>query len=164
MKLSNSMREELKKPLGLLIPESQVNAENIALHISSDTFIITVGDRTTQKMIDYDLIPSLQIIDGFEKRMPCKIPKLENATNISIVNPAAQITVSSINKIKEAFLLEPPVRLQVDGEEDLLVIPVCIHAPKNAVVLYGQPNKGIVLVKITPEIRNKAQVILDSMK
>jgi uncharacterized protein (UPF0218 family) len=55
------------------------------------------------------------------------------------------------------------VRLSVNGEEDLLVIPVCIHAPENAIVLYGQPNEGLVIVKITPEIRSKTQTLLESM-
>ena len=49
-----------------------------------------------------------------------------------------------------------PVRITVNGEEDLLVLPVCIHAPDNAIVMYGQPNEGLVLVEITDtEIRNK---------
>ena len=60
--------------------------------------------------------------------------------------------------------MSPPVRLNVNGEEDLLVIPVCIHAPENAVVMYGQPNEGLVIIKITPEIRNKTQTLLDSME
>ena len=65
--------------------------------------------------------------------------------------------------IKKAFDMAPPIRIIVNGEEDLLVLPVCIHAPKNSVVLYGQPNKGLVLVQITTEIRNKAQTLLDLM-
>jgi len=52
----------------------------------------------------------------------------------------------------------------VNGEEDLLVIPVCIYAPDNSVVMYGQPNEGLVIVKITPEIRNKTQTLLKSME
>ena len=52
--------------------------------------------------------------------------------------------------------MTPPVRITVFGEEDLLVLPVCIHAPDNSIVLYGQPNEGLVLVEITTEIRNKA--------
>jgi len=52
----------------------------------------------------------------------------------------------------------------VNGEEDLLVLPACIFAPENAIVLYGQPNEGLVIVKITPEIRNKAQSLLDLME
>jgi uncharacterized protein (UPF0218 family) len=66
--------------------------------------------------------------------------------------------------IKKAFTMNSPVRLIVNGEEDLLVLPVCIHAPENSIVLYGQPNKGLVLVQITTEIRNKAQTLLDLMK
>jgi len=53
--------------------------------------------------------------------------------------------------------------LMINGEEDLLVIPACIFAPENSIVLYGQPNQGLVIVKITPEIRNKTQRLLDSM-
>ena len=60
--------------------------------------------------------------------------------------------------------MQPPVRISVNGEEDLLVIPVCVYAPENAIVMYGQPNEGLVIVKITPEIRNKTQKLLDSME
>ena len=35
---------------------------------------------TTEKMINFDLIPSLQIIDGQEKREKRDPPKFENAT------------------------------------------------------------------------------------
>ncbi|WP_238536031.1 GTP-dependent dephospho-CoA kinase family protein [Candidatus Nitrosopumilus salaria] len=96
-----------------------------------------------------------------KKREP---PKLSNATELTVDNPAAEITETSIDMIKQALTMQPPVRLCVNGEEDLLVLPVCIHAPENAVVLYGQPNEGLVVVKVTPEIRNKAQRLLDSME
>ena len=79
-------------------------------------------------------------------------------------NIKIETTEKSIEIIKKAFEMTPPIRLTVNGEEDLLVLPVCIHAPKNSVVLYGQPNKGLVLVEITAEIRNKAQTLLDMMK
>jgi len=56
-----------------------------------------------------------------------------------------------------------PVRITVMGEEDLFVLPVCIYAPDNSIVLYGQPNEGLVLVEISTEIRNKVQTLLDLM-
>ena len=65
--------------------------------------------------------------------------------------------------IKKAFSMTSPVRITVMGEEDLLVLPVCIHAPDNSIVLYGQPNEGLVLVEISTEIRNKVQTLLDLM-
>ena len=68
MKLPNSLRDQLKTPLGILLPIGQDNKENIQKYLLDESYIITVGDRTTEKMIEYGIIPSLQIIDGFEKR------------------------------------------------------------------------------------------------
>ncbi len=164
MKLPDSLRGQLKIPLGILLPESQADKTNIQKHLSDNSYIISVGDRTTEKMIGFDLIPSLQIIDGQEKRERRDPPKLQNATELTVDNPPAEITSQSISIIREAFTLQTPVRLFVNGEEDLLVLPVCVYAPENSVVLYGQPNEGLVIVKITPEIRNKVQTLLDLME
>ncbi len=154
----------MKIPLGELLPENQANKSNIKKFLSENSYIISVGDRTTEKMIDFDLIPSLQIIDGQEKREKREPPKLEHAIELTVDNPAAEITSESISIIKNAFTLQSPVRIFVNGEEDLLVLPVCVHAPENAVVLYGQPNQGLVIVRITPEIRNKVQGLFDLME
>lgn len=165
MKLPDNLRDRLKNPLGKLILDKDVTRENLLANLPKNSFVITVGDRTTEKMIGFGLEPSLQIIDGQEKRVKRKTLNISNKlTVLSCMNPAAQITQESIDCIKKAFSIKPPVRIDVIGEEDLLVIPVCIHAPQNSVVLYGQPNEGLVLVQITGEIRNKAQSFLDSMK
>lgn len=164
MKLPDSLRDQLKIPLGVLLPESQASKTNVEKFLSEKSYIITVGDRTTEKMIDFGLIPSLQVVDGKEKRKKRAPPNLTNAVQLVVDNPATEITPQSIDVIKRAFAMPPPVRLCVVGEEDLLVIPVCIHAPDNSVVLYGQPNEGLVIVAVTPEIRNKAQTYLDLME
>jgi len=165
VKLPDNLREQLKIPLGLLLLESEANKKNIQKHISENSFVITVGDRTTEKMIEFGLIPSLQIIDGQEKRIKRNIPENFDAlTLLTCDNPAAEITNQSIETIKKAFVSKTPVRITVYGEEDLLVIPVCIYAPENSVVMYGQPNEGLVIVKVTPEIRNKTQKLLDLME
>lgn len=145
--------------------EKDAIKQNILKHISNNSFVITVGDRTTEKMISFGLVPSLQIIDSYEKRVKRDPPKDANiSTELRCDNPAAEITEQSLDVIKKAFTSKPPVRIVINGEEDLLVIPVCVHAPENSVVLYGQPNEGLVIVQITPEIRNKTQRLLDSME
>ena len=165
MKLPSSLRDKFKIPLGILLPDANADKETIKKYISENSYIITVGDRTTEKMIDFGLIPSLQIIDNFEKRVKRSTPKLTGPTiELYVSNPAAEVTLQSIDLIQKAFTMNPPIRINVIGEEDLLVLPVCIYAPENAFVLYGQPNEGLVIVKITPEIRNKTQSLLDSMK
>jgi uncharacterized protein (UPF0218 family) len=165
VKLHDSLRDQFKNPLGILIPESQVNKSNIQKYLSKNPYLITVGDRTTEKMIDFGFIPSLQIIDNQEKRVKREPAKNNHGyTELVCNNPAAEITPQSIDIIKKAFNSKSPVRITIIGEEDLLVIPVCIHAPENSLVMYGQPNEGLVLVHITPEIRNKTQRLLDLME
>jgi len=164
LQLSKDLRDHLKKPLGNLINDNNPNKENIIKKISTESIVITVGDRTTENMLQYGLKPQIQIIDGLEKRNQRTIPTDETVnTNLSCRNPPGEITEESIQTIQKAFSCEPPVRILVDGEEDLLVIPICIHAPENSIVMYGQPNEGLVIVTITPEIRAKVQKILDVM-
>ena len=164
MQLPDDLRDQLKTPLGNLISDNDPNKENILKKISTESIIITVGDRTTENMLQLGLKPQIQIIDGFEKRNQCIVPIDDTInTKLSCRNPPGEITEESIQIIKKAFSSEPPVRIVVDGEEDLLVIPVCISAPENSVVMYGQPNEGLVIVRIMPKIRAKVQKILDSM-
>ena len=164
MHLPENIRNQLKTPLGDLIKEEIVNKENILTNIGSEPIVITVGDRTTENMINLGIIPEIQIVDGLEKRNKRLVPTDDAInTNLSCKNPPGEITEESTQVIQKAFSCEPPVRITVDGEEDLLVLPVCMSAPENSVVMYGQPNEGLVIVHITPEIRAKVQKILDAM-
>ena len=164
MKLPDSKRDSFKNPLGVLLPEEIADKEHVLEYLDDDSYLITVGDRTTEKLVNFGIIPSLQIIDGIEKREK-RESVLSDVTNyFEVANPAAEITSPAIGIIKKAFSMLPPARIMVIGEEDLLVLPVCIHAPENAVVMYGQPNEGLVIVKVTGEIRNKAQKLLDLME
>jgi len=164
LQLPDDLRDQLKNPLGNLISDNDPNKENIIKKISVESIIITVGDRTTENILQLGLKPQIQIIDGLEKRSERAVPVDDTiSTILSCKNPPGEITEESIQIIKKAFSSEPPVRIIVDGEEDLLVIPTCILAPENSVVMYGQPNEGLVIVQITPKMRAKVQKILDAM-
>ena len=164
MQLPDDLRDQLKNPLGTLINDDDPNKENIIKKISAESVLITVGDKTTENILQFGLRPQIQIIDGLEKRNQRIVPADDTVnTNLSCRNPPGEITEESIQVIQKAFSCESPVRITVDGEEDLLVIPVCIHAPENSIVMYGQPNEGLVIVTITPEIRAKVQKLLDVM-
>jgi uncharacterized protein (UPF0218 family) len=161
--LPDNLRDKLKKPLGILLKDSDVTRENILNKIPAGSFVISVGDATTEKLINYGIIPSLQIVDGVEKRVKRDLPSGNVKTILNCNNPPAEITIQSVKTIKKAFQSPTPVRIAVTGEEDLLVLPVVVYAPAKSVVLYGQPNEGLVMVSINEETRSKAQSILDSM-
>jgi len=161
--LPDNLRDKLKKPLGILLKDSDITKESILKNIPQNSFIISVGDATTERLLKYGIIPSLQILDGLEKRTKREMPLANVKTTLNCTNPPAEITTESLNIIKKAFQSPTPVRIVVIGEEDLLVLPVVVFAPENSVVLYGQPNEGLVIVSINAEIRNKAQSIMNSM-
>ena len=164
MQLPNDLRDHLKNPLGNLIRDDDPNKENIIKKNSAESIIITVGDKTTENLLQLGINPQVQIIDGLEKRNKRLAPTdIAINTNLSCKNPPGEITEESTQVIQKAFSCKLPVRITVDGEEDLLVLPVCMSAPENSVVMYGQPNEGLVIIHITPEIRAKVQKILDAM-
>jgi GTP-dependent dephospho-CoA kinase len=164
VKLPENLRDKLKIPLGALIHDKDTSKQNLSKLIPSDLLLISVGDATTQKMIEYGLTPSIQIVDGQEKRVKRTPPEYaQSKTNLTCSNPPGEITQESIETIKKALKSEFPVRILVSGEEDLLVLPVCMLVPDGTIVLYGQPNEGLVIVKVDSAIKNKVKSILDSM-
>ena len=68
MNLSETLREELKTPLGELIKDSNSDKERIIKKTYSEKIVVTVGDATTDLLLKMGLIPFLQIVDGKEKR------------------------------------------------------------------------------------------------
>ena len=111
------------------------------------------------------LIPLLHIVDGQEKREKRSPPSSDSInTELTVKNNPGEISPESYNLIKNIFEQKPPIRLLVDGEEDLLVLPVCLFAPENSLVMYGQPNEGLVIAEITDEVMAKVQKIVNQMK
>ena len=165
MNLPENLRDELKIPLGTLIKNDDTKKSQIIKEIYAENVVITIGDATSELLINMGLVPFLQIVDGKEKRHERELPiDTSLVTNLHCVNPAGELTQQSIDTIKKSFNSKPPIRILVDGEEDLMVLPACLFSPENSVVMYGQPNEGLVIVRITNEIREKIQKIVNSMK
>jgi uncharacterized protein (UPF0218 family) len=163
VRLPGNLRDKLKKPMGLLLLDSDATKENISKYLPVNAYAITVGDATTEKMIQFGFHPLLQIVDSLEKRVKRNLPEGKVETVLTCTNPATEITEESISVIRQAFDMTPPVRIVVSGEEDLLVLPVVVYAPNHSVIFYGQPNEGLVIVSVTEEIRNRAKSIMNLM-
>ncbi len=165
MHLPENLRDELKTPLGILIKNDDSEKARVIKQIYAESVVITIGDATSELLIKMGLIPFLQIVDGKEKRHDRELPVNDSiVTNLYCVNPPGELTQQSIDTVKKSFNSKPPIRILVDGEEDLLVLPACLFSPENSVVMYGQPNEGLVIVRITNETREKIQKIVNSMK
>jgi len=124
--------------------------------------VAAVGDMTAFYLLKASIVPDLAIVDNKTKRMPVPdhiVQSLDHDSykTIEVENPAATLTSELIDRIKDALSGEGRVKIIVDGEEDLATLPAILYAPLGSAVVYGQPNEGSVLVKVTPD--KKTQIV-----
>ncbi|MDO9324925.1 MAG: GTP-dependent dephospho-CoA kinase family protein [Methanoregula sp.] len=153
--LPEEHRKLFKEPFG----ELHKNIGEI-LPIISSGIVYAVGDVVTHNLQRNGITPSIAVIDGHTMRSPCSRLPASRGECINVKNPAGTLTDELIRALSYA-VLHPPVTIHVDGEEDLAVIPLILAAPLGAIVLYGQPHKGVVMRTVTPEAQQTAQQFLD---
>jgi uncharacterized protein (UPF0218 family) len=66
------------------------------------------------------------------------------------------------NRIMRA--LKKRLAVVVEGEEDLLVLPLMVVIPAGSVIIYGQPREGLVVVTVTEERRAWARGFMEKME
>jgi uncharacterized protein (UPF0218 family) len=59
---------------------------------------------------------------------------------------------------------DSPVRIFVKGEEDLAALPAIAMAPLSSVVIYGLPDEGAVVVKVTQDKKKEIQSLINKME
>jgi len=159
-RIAGDLRRRLKRPLGIVIEVKHPTIDDVKPLIAEVTMVASVGDATTENLIRIGVIPTIQIVDGREERKSRKLPKEAQKTLLKVKNPAGAISRDAIIAIEKSFSLPQPVRILVDGEEDLLALPLVAMCPEGSVVFYGQPKKGLVAVKVDDRKKRRALSIL----
>ena len=159
-KIDENSIDEFKKPLGKLY----VDFADAIPKIKEASFLISVGDQTTKNLLDNDLYPDLGIIDNRIQRKDHNHDIIRTENILRADNPAGTITKNLWETIESAvsLILEDKEKriIEVKGEEDLAVLPCLLVAPEDAVILYGQPNEGLVFVNVS-EGKDKALRLMD---
>jgi uncharacterized protein (UPF0218 family) len=161
----------LKEPFGSLIPDGKVTRNRLNTILKNAKKIISVGDATTERLISFGIIPNVSVIDGKERRI-----KRADANNLTLhsdriektifkelkcSNEAGTISKKAVEVLEDALRISSPVRITVDGEEDLLALPLLLILPEGSILMYGQPYEGLVVVKINSKVRKKAKDLMD---
>ncbi|MHB8052162.1 MAG: GTP-dependent dephospho-CoA kinase family protein [Methanoregula sp.] len=152
--LPEEHRRLFKEPFGVLYRSID---EVIPLIEGKD--IYTVGDVVTHNLQKKGITPTVAIVDGYTMRSPCNRIPVVHGECVQVKNPAGTITDELICALERA-VRNPPSTIVVDGEEDLAVIPLVLTAHDGAIVLYGQPHKGVVLRIVDSEARKTAHRFL----
>lgn len=162
--LTPSVRRRLKRPLGRLLLAPQLKSGSHLVELTEAKLVITVGDRVTETLHAIGRTPDVQVVDRREMRVKRAAPRVPFARQFQVSNPAGRITQRSIVCVRSAVRSRrKPVRVLVEGEEDLLAIPAVIEAPLGSLVYYGQPRVGVVSVNVDREAKLRARGTLRRM-
>ena len=161
MPVSPDDLQRLKKPFGELILDRDVNKMRIISEVHGAEKIVAVGDATTERLVSYGIIPDVSVVDGRERRSATDRQIRYPAKEFNCANPPGTISRNSIDVLTESLHETRPAIVRVEGEEDMLALPLFLLAPTGSVVLYGQPLEGLVIVKITESKRAEAKALMD---
>jgi GTP-dependent dephospho-CoA kinase len=161
--LPEDLRATLAKPLGRLFTVEELGGREFRELVMDSSFVVSVGDRVTETLGAMGRPPDVQIVDGMERRKKRTPPEMPYARLIEVENPAGTLTEEAIEGVRSAVSGTKPVRVLVDGEEDLVAIPAIAFAPESTIVFYGQPGEGIVAVKADLRAKARSLVILNAM-
>ena len=165
LQLPGILRKEFQKPFGELLKDAK------GLFRNTNNLVITVGDVTTKIFNEKSLGQNISVIDfkvAREKKFS-NIKELGFAGSENIFhadNPAGYITSSLFRVLLEIFKsdIKSKIILQINGEEDLAVLPLILIAPLGTVIFYGQPNKGIVRIAVSEETKDKAYELVNKFE
>ncbi len=166
--ISDKVRKELKVPLGRLIKDSKLTNGLLADYFADQRITVCVGDRTTERVHGFGFSPTLEIVDSLEKRIGRNLPEIfeKDRLILKTSNPRGSIGDDALKKLAECLQTilnsRKQIRLEVQGEEDLLALPILAFFPVDTVLFYGQPNEGLVVASST-KAGEKAREILREM-
>jgi hypothetical protein len=160
--LPDDLRGELAKPIGRF-----VSAWALRKHLEGARRVITVGDVVTITLLQMGMVPDVAVFDYKTQRSEEyaskeRIERMEGRL-VKVENPPARITRALWKAVKEAVRAEDTVKVEVSGEEDLAALVAIVNAPEGAQVIYGIPNKGLMVVKVDSDTRALASAAVRRM-
>jgi len=154
---------------------SELKDTNDEIYLKSPEFlkkteyIATVGDICTIKIFEQIREPDLAIVDLKTKRnilldpKQLKIMNKIGHNNIEVKNPAGTISKALWKAIESTLSEEKSSKITVKGEEDLASLAVISMAPEGAKVIYGMPDRGMVVVDVNQQSKKRANDFLKRM-
>lgn len=156
--LPDELRDELKEPMGPI----ETDADRLLADV--DGPLIAVGDVVTYHFLEAGRAPDVAVVDERTKRSAVDEEIREtvtDATHLEATNPPAELSGEMIEALLEALGREEPTTILVEGEEDLVALPAIVAAPEGASVVYGQPDEGMVHVKVGDDHREDVRELLE---
>lgn len=155
MKIPENIRKELKKPLG----ELHIDFKRVR-SLASEKRIISIGDVCTLGLLAMGIRPHLAVFD--HKYMRNKLDEgFVNVLELNYPNPRRmanpQGTLSEEIVENAGKLMEEGGAVLIDGEEDLTALAFILKGSEKELIIYGQPNEGMVVVVPNGKVKKKIE-------
>jgi len=160
--------ERMRHPFGQLYPvEKLYQLKQKLVAATGKTVIASVGDVVSSFLLGNGINPEIIVFDGKTLRGPTDTPIIsKDYARYAVRNEAGSISQEAMLVIRRlAASIKPGQRVcvQVDGEEDLLAIPLIAYLDASSIVIYGQPRQGVVMVTGNAK-KQEALIILERMQ
>jgi hypothetical protein len=126
--------------------------------------IISVGDVVSENMVQAGIRPQVLVVDNKVMRTPIDPIEVDVDQTLHVENPPGTLMDETWRVVKEAMGSEGTTKVVVDGEEDLLALVVVLCAPRSSLVVYGQPDEGVVVVNVTEKTIGRVRNVIDEME
>lgn len=163
--LTDAQRHLLKSPLGELVKGSPAECNRKLKEVitrEKPTCIVLVGDSVSRHALKVGVKADVIIIDRLEKRETAIAFDYKAKHRFQTKNPPGTITSQTWTIVEEA-LREGDSVVNVEGEEDLLTLVAVLSSPERSLVVYGQPDEGIVLVRVSADKKAEINRIVTQM-
>ncbi|NMC07075.1 MAG: DUF359 domain-containing protein [Candidatus Lokiarchaeota archaeon] len=163
---SRDLRPELAKLHGDLLAGTEAETLpmiNQYLKREQPAYLGACGDVISKNLVKTDFLPDIIVVDGRTQRRGYEVAFPQGYKYREVENVTGGITRAAWETIEQVIASGTRTIIEViGGEEDLLLIPMVLLAPDNAIMAYGQPPvtdinppipSGAVMVKITPAVR-----------
>jgi len=163
LELGAGLRSELKDPFGPVDPDTA------AVLRAAGRPLVTVGDIVTYHVLDAGTTPDVALVDERTQRAAVDehvreaIDASRFDRELTVENPPATLTEGLLETLRTAIDDGESTLVRVDGEEDLAALPAIAAAPDGASVLYGQPEEGVVHVRVDAAVRERVRDLLSRM-
>jgi GTP-dependent dephospho-CoA kinase len=164
--LPNSLRQQLKTPVGELVEGTVAHCNDVLRKTAENAKpspLILVGDTISRNAKAAGIMADVIILDNLEKRHKANKFSVGQRRIFQLKNQPGTIDANAWEIIRSAIESRNSI-VNVEGEEDLLVLVAIDRAPIGSLVAYGQPDRGIVLVIVTDLEKNQVKQITQKMQ
>lgn len=164
LELNQDSRVFFSQPLGevSVTPQEFITEMSNPLH----RVIAVVGDSSLEQFIHNQWPYHIGVYDQLQQRKSYNSKEVDNISpNFTVESPAGVITSQLSRALKQSITKVLSAKRQhilVSGEEDLAAVALILLLPLESEVYYGQPNQGMVCMKISEKLKDDSYRLLSA--